>query len=279
MATRSDRILFTGKGSSGSWQIRGVQLGAIGHAIPNVSDPTGYDVAVVVKRVPPGVLKGLRARNVPWVWDVVDAYPQPSSVWWSRGEAVRWLRTQIETLRPDGIVWPNRRMAEDAQFAGPQTVLYHHHRPDLKLNPIRETIRSVGYEGGDYLGRWRGLIGAECDRRGWDFLVNPADLANVDVVFAVRDPVGYTSSHWKSNVKLANAHGSGTPFIGNPESGYLETSSGAEYWALDVAGLRTALDWLAPQSARELIRDRFLASAYPLERAQAHLREFLCQFR
>lgn len=272
-------ILFTGKGGSGSWQIRGAQLGAIGDAIPNVSDPKGYDLAVVVKRVTPGILKGLRARGVPWVWDVVDAYPQPSSVWWSRRDAVHWLRTQVDTLRPSGIIWPTRAMAEDCPVDVPSTVLYHHHRPGLCLNPIRETIRAVGYEGGDYLGRWRGDLERECARRGWELVINPGELANVDVVVALRDPQGYTTRHWKSNVKLANAHGSGTPFVGNPEAGYRETVSGAEYWAEDGADLKTAFDWLEPQDTRELIRDRFTACAYTLAQAQSDLKEFLCQFR
>lgn len=272
-------ILFTGKGSSGSWQIRGVQLGAIGDAIPNVSDPKGYEVAVVVKRVTPGILAGLRRRRVPWVWDVVDAYPQPASLWWSQADALRWLRAQIATLRPDGIVWPNRRMMEDADFDGPQTVLYHHHRPGLRLNPIRERIAAVGYEGAPTLGAWRATLESECARRGWSFVVNPGELANVDVVVALRDPTGYTVQHWKSNVKLANAHGSGTPFVGNPEAGYRETVSGAEYWAETAADVRVAFDWLEPQDTREIVRDRFTACAYPLERAQSDLTEFLCQFK
>lgn len=274
--------LFTGKGGSGSWQIRGAQLGAIGDAIPNVSDPAGYGAAVVVKRVTPGILQGLRARRVPWIWDVVDAYPQPASLWWSRADALRWLRTQIETLRPDGILWPNQRMMEDAaHFSGniPSRVLYHHHRPGLRLNPIRPLISTIGYEGAPTLGAWRATLEAECARRGWRFVMNPGALADVDVVVALRDPTGYTAQQWKSNVKLANAHGSGTPFVGAPEAGYLETQSGAEYWTTSAAALATAFDWLESQTAREQIRDRFLACAYPLERAQSDLREFLCQFR
>lgn len=272
-------ILFTGKGSSGSWAIRGQQLGTIGTVIPNCHDPEGFDVAVVVKRTPDAVIQGLRKRDVPWVWDIVDAYPQPNSNAWTKSDGIAWVRKQVAMLRPDGIIWPNRKMMEDCALSLPQAVLYHHHRPDIRLNPIRESVQAVGYEGGNYLGSWRSHIEHECQRRGWMFMVNPADLASVDIVVAFRDPTGYVPFSWKSNVKLANAHGSGTPFVGAPENGYIETQSGAEYWAIERRDVSVAFDWLTDQSAREQIRDRFLSACYPVEKARQDLMEFLCQFK
>lgn len=272
-------ILFTGKGGSGSWQIRGEQLGAIGHRAPHCTDPKGFEVAVVVKRTPPEVIAQLRAHGVPWVWDVLDVYPQPAANRWTREQAISWVRDRIRIHRPDGIVWPNRKMMEDCDVDLPQTVLYHHHRPGIAPNPIRARIETVGYEGGAYLGRWETHLRAECERRGWRFVVNPGELANVDVVVAFRDPVGYVPFSWKSNVKLANAHGSGTPFVGAPECGYMETMSGAEYWATDMHGVRIAFDWLTDPSAREQVSERFRAAAYPIEQAQRDLSEFLCRFK
>lgn len=272
--------LFTGKGgASGSWVIRGEQLGQIGSVIPHCTDPKGFDAAVVVKRTPERVIQALRDYSVPWVWDVVDCYPQPHANLWSKSEGIAWIRKQVAHLRPDGIIWPNRRMMEDCELDLPQTVLYHHHRPDIKLNPIREKVRTVGYEGGNYLGGWRHLVEAECRKRGWEFVVNPAELANLDIVIAFRDPNGYIPFSWKSNVKLANAHGSGTPFVGAPENGYIETQSGAEYWACSKEDLLVSFDWLSDQSAREQVRDRFLGAAYTLEQAQSDLKAFLCQFK
>lgn len=272
--------LFTGKGTSGSWQIRGQQMAqGIGAAIPHCTDPKGFDAAVVVKRTPSPVIQSLRDYSIPWVWDIVDAYPQPAANGWTRAEAVHWIRYQVAQLRPDGIIWPNRKMMEDAEIDIPQTVLYHHYRPDMRLNPIRKTIQTVGYEGGPYLGRWADFLKSECQRRGWQFVVNPGELASLDVVVALRDPSGYVPFSYKSNVKLANAHGSGTPFIGSPENGYIETQSGAEYWATTRQDVLTAFDWLEDQSAREQIHDRFRDASYSLEQAQQDLTEFLCRFK
>lgn len=274
------KILFTGKGGkSGSWAIRAVQLGSIGTVIPNCTDPKGVDVAVMVKRTPEPVIRSLRSADVPWVWDVLDAYPQPHAHQWTQEDGIAWIRKQIEALSPDGIIWPNRKMMEDVGVDMPQTVLYHHHRPGIHINPIRSKVQTVGYEGAPCLGHWRSVLERNCERRGWNFTVNPENLADVDIVVALRDPSGYVPFSYKSNVKLANAHGSGTPFIGSPENGYVETQTGAEYWAVTPADIPVCFDWLTDPGTRELIHERFLAAAYPLDKAQSDLKEFLCQFK
>ena len=76
-------------------------------------------------------------------------------------------------------------------------------------------------------------------------------------------------------MKLANAHGSGTPFIGQQEAGYIENASGCEYWTEDVGGLKVCFDWLTDQGARELVSERFLQKAYPVEQAAKDLSAFL----
>lgn len=274
-------VLFTGKGGkSGSWKIRGEQMSqGIGEFTPDQADMRGFTHAVVVKRMTDNVRRGLNASAKPWVWDLVDFYPQPHCLTWTKSEAVAWVRKKIAGQKPDGIIWPNRRMMEDCEVNLPQTVIYHHHRPGIRINPIRPEVKLVGYEGGDYLGAYRRVLEKECAKRGWRFTVNPAELADLDIVVAFRDPTGYAPFCWKSNVKLANAHGSGTPFIGNPESGYIETQTGAEYWADEPGQIATCFDWLTDQGTRELISQRFRDAAYTLEDAQKDLKEFLCRFK
>lgn len=274
-------ILVTGKGGdAGSWKCRGEQLGeALGATVKPmaaVSDCLNCDLAIVVKRTPHAVMQALRTTHKRWVFDAVDFYPQPCD--WERDEAIRWVKRCIGELNPTAVIWPNRRMREDCDDGRPGIVLKHHHRPGIRRNPIREEIAAVGYEGDPrYLADWHTILAGECRKRGWQFVVNPANLADVDVVVAFRGGqfAGYVPKHWKSNVKLANAHGSGTPFIGQRECGYVETASGCEYWADNTKSLRTSFDWLLAQSTRELVHDRFVQAAYPVEKAAADLGAFL----
>lgn len=274
------QLLFTGRGTSGSWEIRGNQLGqtcgAVVKQAATADQCKAADVIVAVKRVNDDLLKSLRKSGRPWVFDALDFYPQPRCAGWSKAESVDWVKSQLKHLTPTAVLWPNRKMREDCDPGLPGLVLPHHHRPSIRLNAVRPKVLTVGYEGAPpYLGRWREAIESECARRGWHFVVNPAHLADLDIVVAFRDGLGYAPFHWKSNVKLANAHGSGTPFIGQREMGYLETATGAEYWAEEPKELTMCFDWLESQSTREQVRDRFLQRAYPVERAAADLTAFL----
>lgn len=279
------KVLFTGNGRAGSWFVRGEQIGQrLGTVNANAGpeDFRSHDLTVCVKRVPHTRLLSMRASGRPWVWDVVDAYPQPEAGAWSRRDAIRWLRQQLEALKPDAVIWPNARMREDAEFRGLQTVIYHHARPGLLANPIREHVQTVGYEGAPaYLDHWGPRLQSECRRRGWRFVVNPPALSQLDIVCALRggQHAGYVQTHWKSNVKLANAHGSGTPFIGTRECGYVETASGAEVWAHTPGELSEAFDSLTPKHERERIHRTFLASAFPLNKTADHYRAFLCALK
>jgi hypothetical protein len=268
------KILFTGKGGkSGSWAMRGEQLGAAMGAEVRPMHAGNYDVTVVVKRTPPELMSRIQGR---WVWDLVDFYPQPHAYDWGRAEAVNWVRAKINALKPTAIIWPNQRMREDCDTGLPGLVLPHHHRIGIGSNPIRGQVSRVGYEGAPaYLGHWRPILEAECAKRGWLFVVNPSSLADLDIVVAFRDGSGYVGRNWKSAVKLANAHASGTPFVGQQESGYLEQATGAEYWAEARGQLSMSFDWLEDQGAREAISDRFRQKAFPVEHAAAKLKEFL----
>lgn len=271
-------ILFTGRGTSGSWQIRGAQIAkAMGEkAIPKAreSHVASADTVVVVKRLDrPELLKGKR-----WAWDLVDFYPQPECTKWCRSEAIHWVKSQIQKHQPTGVIFPNKRMAQDCKTSKPSTTIYHHHRPDIAINPIRDKVQVVGYEGSPgYLGSWGRLLTKECNRRGWDFVVNPSQLADCDIVVAFRDESvnGYAQRHWKSNVKLANAHGSGTPFIGPCENGYSETATGYERWVELPDQLSQALDELECPDFRRTIHRNFIASRLSVHTVADQYRAFL----
>lgn len=235
-------MLITGKGTSGSWQIRGVQLGtAIGaHVEPQARSM--HPVTVMVKR---GTYKHC-------IWDIVDAWNQPIGNSWNRAECMAWLQSKVNEIKPIGFVSATRQMAKDLeQFKLPTLWLPHHARPGLELNPVREKVRRVGYEGAEqYLGRWKPILERLCLARGWEFVVNPHALASVDIVVALRDAKGYAPKYWKSNVKSANAQGSGTPIICNREVGYVETCGLGECWADTEEELIQEFDRLEPQIER-----------------------------
>jgi hypothetical protein len=274
------RLLFTGKGRSGSYVIRaeqlGVALGATVKPLASAEDIAAHDLTVVVKRVPEPIRSGLAGR--PWVYDIVDAYPQPECSTWQRSEAVAWVRRHIASLNPTAVIWPNQRMREDCDDGRPGFVLPHHARPNQALNPVREKVSRVGYEGrAEYLQGWAMILHKECERRGWQFVINPPELAELEIVVSFRGGHwdGYAQHNYKSGVKLTNAHASGTPFVGRREAGCAEMACGAEYWASSPGEISTAFDWLEPQSTREMISDRFRESAYTVDHAAADLRPFL----
>lgn len=271
-------ILFTGRGGkAGSWKIRGEQLGKGSRVKPNArpEDIRKADVTVVVKRLTPELLHNLKGSK--WIWDVVDAYPQPACSTWSQKQAVKWFHSLLSQYKPSGVIFPTRRMADDCNIDLPETVIYHHHWPEIEVNPIREEVKSVGYEGSlRYLGRWGEIITRECERRGWDFYLNSGKHAQFDICVAFRDKPGYVQTHWKSNVKLANAHGSGTPFIGQRESGYLETRTGFECWADSKVELVKAFDQLDYET-RLATQKAFLVSAITVSDSKKQLEDFCAE--
>lgn len=281
------RILVTGRGSSGSWRVRGEQighaLGAVVRPLAGLADMRAADVILVVKRVPEELLANLRRSGRPWVYDIVDAYPQPTCSTWNDEQARAWLRQYVDHVRPNAIVWPNRRMQIDhadpkAKLPFPGAVVYHHHRPGIGRNPIRDRIEAIGYEGSEpYIASWLSTIERECRQRRARWVINPPDLSALDVVIALRggNRDCYATRNWKSNVKLANAHGSGTPFIGATECGYIETGCGAEYFVDRPHELGMALDWLESRDVRAEVGERFFAARFPLARQAEQVREIL----
>ncbi|OUL98548.1 hypothetical protein [Variovorax sp. JS1663] len=271
-------LLFTGRGTSGSWQIRGEQLGRTLSADvrPLALDVAPYDLAILVKRPDTELLERLRRAGTRVIWDVVDAWPQPAGNDWDEKRCRAWLEEMVARIRPAGIVAATEQMAQDCErFRVPVLWLPHHARPGLRMNPIRP-LKVVGYEGGEqYLGKWRAVAEAECERRGWKFVINPQELADLDVVLALRDCGGYAPRHWKSNVKLANAQGSGTPVVCNREAGYLETQCGAERWADTPEELTKAFDALESSQERFAASRRLKAAAPSLDSIATRYLEWL----
>jgi hypothetical protein len=221
------KILVTGNGKSGSWRIRGEQLGvAIGATVrPNANVPEIklHDLTVCVKRVADGILANPSRR---WVWDIVDAWPQPHGNNWTRDQAVSWLREAIRRNRPYAMVFPTTQMQQDADFDGPSLVLPHHAWPKYQRQSHPWGVKAIGYEGAEhYLGRWRPLLEAQCKARGWELVIN-GDLTRCQIGIALRDCTGYAPYAWKSNVKLANFQALGIPAIVSPQMSYREFGGG-----------------------------------------------------
>jgi len=143
---------------------------------------------------------------------------------------------------------------------------------------VRRDIQAVGYEGSSkYIAKWGFHILKACRDRGWDFHINHGTHADWDVCLAVRDDEfsGYAQYHWKSNVKLANAHGSGTPFIGAREDGYLETATGMEAWCESPQKIEQVLDSLRGYAYRQRLNRVFTHNAYSLEQAASDLKQWI----
>jgi hypothetical protein len=249
-------IRVLGGGAAGSWQIRGVQLGhAIGAQVMEAGTITdGADIVIAVKRWPLRHDFG-RRRGFMLVWDLVDAWPQPAGNTWDRGAAMVWLREALQRIRPDLVLGATAAMVQDVQELGyPAVWVPHHHRPGIERNPIQAEFRVIGYEGAPhYLDGWLNGIVDAARALNLTFMVNPLSLAHVDAVLALRTDTGYPAIRWKSGVKLANAQGSGTPFVGCVEAGYVEIATGAEIFVEQPQDLLQALGRLGPQKVRQEI--------------------------
>lgn len=244
-------VLITGKGGkSGSWSIRALQLGeAIGakvQPLATLQDCKNADLIIVVKRTPAQLMENIYKSGKPWVFDIVDGWPQPCS--WGSQDSIRWLQTRIITLNPKAVVYGTSRMLWDAEFDG----IYLPHHAWSKYQPIevREKVSIVGYEGSlMHLGHWFNVIQTACNRRGWKFQVN-GDMSKADIGIALRDGGGYPAKYWKPGTKLANLHALGLPAICSIEAGYSAIASGFEMWVEEDKYIDRAFDQLEPYETR-----------------------------
>lgn len=277
---RMVKTLITGKGTSGSWQIRGVQLGeAMGATVmpmASLEAIRAHDVVIVVKRCPDVLLSRIRKAKKPWIWDAVDAWPQPAGNGWSEADAKAWLHSELRWLRPSACVGATSVMTEDIRERGfPATWIRHHARPGQKINPIRDDVATIGYEGSAaHLGVWATRIANVARKMNIKWVSAPSQLADIDIVVALREQRGYSAMNWKSNVKLANAQGSGTPIILGDEFGYLETMCGAEIVINDASEIGPAIERLRPRGQRLTIQHQLLEAARSVKFCAMLMTEF-----
>lgn len=244
------RIIVTGSGKSGSWKIRGDQLGAaIGaDVVPNADKQTinRYDLAVFVKRVPSFSV------DIPTVWDMVDCFPQPTSI--SAVEIAKEIRHTKKRFTASIAATEQMRIDVNADVSIP-----HHYRPSIQPSQLRAKIKKVGYEGREqYLGEWKEAIESECKKRGYAFVINPENLADCDLLvgFRGRKWRNYMTDSWKSNVKMVNAVAACVPFIAFPECGYMEMDL-PFCGVLEPSGISSTLDSLSDISNRMAIADQY----------------------
>lgn len=271
-------ILIVGSGQ-GSWQMRGVQLGAaLGARVvstPTDHDWTWADVAILVKHAGRLYASRVHARGIPLVWDALDFWRQPDQNGVPEAEARRLLGELLAAIRPTLTIGATGAMAHavDGVF------LPHHSRIGLRPTPAREEFRVIGYDGnGAYLGRWAPALTALCQSRGWEFRINPPDLSTCDLLVALRDGPwdGWMCREWKSGVKLGNAIAAGRPVITQPTASFRELHPFGGVIE-DIHALPRAVDrWLA-WSARQAIAEFASArvDAYSVESVAGYYREIL----
>ncbi len=256
-------VLIAG-GSSGSWAIRGQQLGmALGARVAQA--PTEHDLQWADRVV---LLKGsafvwaerVRGLAKPIVWDALDFWKQPGENGWTQRQAESVLQDRLAFVQPRLAIGATEAMA---RLCG--AYLPHHARPGLTARPVRDAVQMVAYEGSvRYLGQWRDRLVRSCHDRGWHFRMNPESLAEADLVVTFRDAEwdGWPCRRWKSGVKLINAMTAQRPVIGHggaafeelqPEGSIVESPDDLEtafdHWA-DPERRRAAADRLASRSGQ-----------------------------
>ncbi len=223
-------VLIVGGSKAGSWQMRGLELGAaIGARVTSAPTPKDFgwsEVVVLVKRAGAVYAKLAHQADRPVVWDALDFWSQPGDHRLTESQAKALLHAQIRVIKPALVIGATEAMARacDGVF------LTHHSWQGLHPTPAREVVSVVGYEGNAaYLGKWAPAIKAECAKRGWRFVVNPGDLSAVDLFVAFRDDPwdGWICRQWKSGVKLVNAQAAGRPMVTQNSAAYRELQPAA----------------------------------------------------
>lgn len=268
------RVLFTSRSSAGAWQIRGEQIAAVRTNWMATNNPSDAEIAAcdllcVVKKPVEDVVARARSMGKPLVYDIVDSWAQPEDgLKHTNLPAARELfGAAWRALDADGYIFPTRRMQIDLGGMVMRSVtIYHHYWPQIQRNRLREQVLTIGYEGGDYLGEWQERIAAACAARGLRFVANPADYSQLDIVVLVRggEHGSFLARSYKSNVKLANAYGSGTPALVHvDEMSAHDTDTGDVLFFSDRPGsFERQLDALVGDAAlRRQIHRNFLAAS------------------
>lgn len=204
------------------------------------------------------------------VFDIVDSWAQPDDG--LRYSDLSGARAFFSTVWGDwpkihSFIFPNRAMQRDlSSLVRHSTCIYHHYRPGISVNPIRRAVATIGYEGNvGYLGEWRAIIEDVSTKRGLNFVVNPENLSQADLVFIARGGVhgSYMAHRYKSNVKLANALGSGSPCLAlEKEWSCHETDTGDVRFFANREQLEVQLNVLLDQETRRSIHKNFMLARH-----------------
>lgn len=253
------KVLFTATQDSPSFEVRGRQIAATRkgwHAQLGIENHHKYDVVVAVKRFDPAWRYEI---HQPMVLDVLDFWKQPQDdVFVDDFDTARnRLIAHVETLSPHACIAATRTMAADlSAWRSPTRVkaIPHHYRPGMGLNPIREQVKHIGYEGTvSYLGEWHDVLVDDARALGARFIINPPDYLDIDIAVSVRGKLTRSvfTKRWKSGVKAANMVGSGTPGVCLWEHGAAEVTGATEFQ--DGTGALTLVRTL-PEMREELQR-------------------------
>lgn len=251
------KILICGAGK-GSWEMRGIQLGAaLGARVtssPTDADFAWCDLVILVKKHAVTFAPRAHKAGKPIVWDALDFWAQPAQNSYTRDAALLALHNHAKVIKPALIIGATEAMAADAAALGFRSAyLPHHSWAGLVPTPPREVVGTVAYEGNPaYLGRWHGWIKEACERRGWLFDINPANLSKADIIVAFRDGPwdGWICREWKSGVKIVNAMAARRPIFTQPSAAERELNQdGAVIDSRD--DLDASFDFWSPLERRD----------------------------
>lgn len=271
----------------GTYEMRGRQIATLRPEWTTQWEDGCYpvDVFVMVKKIDP---RATIAKRI--VYDVIDPWGQKDGR--DDGAKIpnddaareyfkrRWRWRQF--INVNGYIFTNRVMRKHMEplTEGAKTItIYHHYQPGIALNPVREQALYVGYQGkAIFLAEWADKLDAICKRLGMTFVVNPKSLARVDIAVAVRGGIyaNFFSHKYKSNIKLANCYGSGTPCVVWPEASYLETACPEVRFFETERELEDRLAELRDYKLRCRIHEAFLNAApnYSIDRIILHYERF-----
>tara|TARA_B100001093_G_scaffold390878_1_gene377263 strand:+ start:3177 stop:4157 length:981 start_codon:yes stop_codon:yes gene_type:complete len=268
-------VCFISNTSAGSWEIRGKQIAAMRanwKAInkPNEAIISESDIICVVKKPNFKLINLARKKNKPIVYDIVDSWEQPNddALYINDNQAKKLFSKKWNEINADAYIFPTKNMEKIlGNLVNNKATIYHHYWPHIKINPIRKNIKKVGYEGVGFLGEWEKRIEKICKKRDIEFIINPNEFTDMDIVVLTRggDYASYLARNFKSNVKLANAMGSGTPaLIHYNEMSAHDTDSGDSLFFTDKPGsFERQLDRLIESyTLRKTIHENYITESY-----------------